>query len=691
MKIYPEDYTTATFLFNTTNVTTATVGAPVAPSTAFDTTDFRIHKNGSAVDFRATMDGVTVSSPFDSEVGCHRITIDLSNDTGDTDFWELGASYDIRFNTSKTVDSVSLDGRKVPNSEFMIRNLATTEQVDTIGASSGGSINFAPIEDNTAGAIVDSVLFVGSVVSGTFASVGPGTDTHSINDTANDIDIVYGYQVGGSRQATAIEVRADVDGNGDEVVVKVYDHVGASWDTLGTITNDTTLTASLVSKHTGTGAELGKVYLRFDTDATTPSNLEVTECLVSAVTVGSTVGYSDGAVWVDTVNGVAGTEINVNGVADNPTNSWANALTIAAAKGLKRFHIAGGSSITLTGNSDNYVLMGDGLFDLDLGNQSIANAYIYEASISGTGSGSGAVIEDCRINNNASTGPAFFVRCGFGTVAGNPFLSNGAGEYVLVDCVSVVPGQSSPYFDFSGELSSSGVSFRRWSGGTNITLDANNTLSLEIIGGGGQTITCGGADVEIRGIFREATINFSAAETLQAVGVYGEFTLNGATTGGGATLNLAGVSCTVTDNTTGSGTTVNRTGLDGPRFAEILQDTGTDIPNSITALSSEVADVKTQLTRAEWVKLMTSAGTIETCAVDTVVNTHTPTPTEFQSDSITAPADNHFNGRIIIFTSGVLQGQASDITDYTLVGGIGQFTVTGFTTAPANDDEFIII
>jgi hypothetical protein len=77
--------------------------------------------------------------------------------------------------------------------------------------------------------------------------------------------------------------------------------------------------------------------------------------------------------------------------------------------------------------------------------------------------------------------------------------------------------------------------------------------------------------------------------------------------------------------------------------------------------------------------------------VDTATNSHTPTRTVFQADDITEATDDHFNGRVVVFTSGVLLSQATDITDYTRVGGIGQFTVTAMTEAPANNDTFVIV
>ena len=69
----------------------------------------------------------------------------------------------------------------------------------------------------------------------------------------------------------------------------------------------------------------------------------------------------------------------------------------------------------------------------------------------------------------------------------------------------------------------------------------------------------------------------------------------------------------------------------------------------------------------------------------------TPLATEFAADDITEATGSHYNGRTIIFTTGALAGQATDITAYSLVSSEGKFTVTALTEAPANDDQFIII
>lgn len=94
---------------------------------------------------------------------------------------------------------------------------------------------------------------------------------------------------------------------------------------------------------------------------------------------------------------------------------------------------------------------------------------------------------------------------------------------------------------------------------------------------------------------------------------------------------------------------------------------------------------------ANWANFDASTGQILKATVDTVTNTHTPTTTEFQADDITEATADHYNSRVIIFTSGALAGQVTQISDYAAVGGIGQFTVTAMTEPPANDDTFIIV
>lgn len=56
---------------------------------------------------------------------------------------------------------------------------------------------------------------------------------------------------------------------------------------------------------------------------------------------------------------------------------------------------------------------------------------------------------------------------------------------------------------------------------------------------------------------------------------------------------------------------------------------------------------------------------------------------------LTEATDNHYNGRVIVFTSGVLAGQASAITDYD--GATKMLTYLTLTEAPGNGDAFVIV
>ncbi len=92
-------------------------------------------------------------------------------------------------------------------------------------------------------------------------------------------------------------------------------------------------------------------------------------------------------------------------------------------------------------------------------------------------------------------------------------------------------------------------------------------------------------------------------------------------------------------------------------------------------------------------RLGRSVGMIQEYTVDTA--TFAPTITALEADlvdigSLEATAD-HFNGRIMIFTSGDLIFQATDITDYELANSKAKFTYTALTSAPANNDRFIIV
>lgn len=87
--------------------TNASDGAPIAPNSAFEAADLVIYKNNSATQKTST-NGVTMTSPFDSTTGLHQISIDTSNDTGDSGFWVAGSDYTVVLVADETVDGVAV-------------------------------------------------------------------------------------------------------------------------------------------------------------------------------------------------------------------------------------------------------------------------------------------------------------------------------------------------------------------------------------------------------------------------------------------------------------------------------------------------------------------------------------------------------------------------------------------------------
>ena len=174
MKNIPEDSTVEIYI-NTVDST----GAPVAPSSAFTTSDFAIHKDGSATE-KTTANGLTVTSPFDAKTGLHLLSIDTSIDTGDGGFWTAGGRYAVRFNTAKTVDSISIDGRMSPNGEFFVDVPIASDlkKIQTDAQSATDLKDFADAGYDPATNKVEGVKLVDTTVANTdMVSYGARFDT----------------------------------------------------------------------------------------------------------------------------------------------------------------------------------------------------------------------------------------------------------------------------------------------------------------------------------------------------------------------------------------------------------------------------------------------------------------------------------------------------------------------------------
>ncbi len=223
------------------------------------------------------------------------------------------------------------------------------------------------------------------------------------------------------------------------------------------------------------------------------------------------LGYEGGAVWIDTVNGTAGTDNFTHGTVGIPSSNITDAKAIADSLGLKRFVVIQGSTITLNATFDSYSFTGDH-WALALNGQDVKGTAFVGAEVTGTGTSSDGDphFDDCGMGA-VNLPPCHLHRCGItGTI------TIGAGDYIVDQCYSKIAGTGAPSFDFqAGELNTN-LSIRHYSGGVeiqNMGGAGTDTMSLE---GGGQLVinaNCSGGTVAVRGNFT-VTDNASGAVTL---------------------------------------------------------------------------------------------------------------------------------------------------------------------------------
>jgi hypothetical protein len=463
-------------------------------------------------------------------------------------------------------------------------NAAVLSAIAGIGSGTGAALNFAVYDDNTDGALAAIVAPVGTP-TGTFANTlaNDGTN-HVLASAANVIDWLYAFNVGAGRAASKVVLRAMSGATNDTITVSAYNFLTPGWEVRTTFASaaETLYDIPLLAGHTGIGADAGKVYIRFQFSEADAGTLTIDEAYVLAQNLGQTVGYSDGSIWVDTVNGTAGTTPFVNGTADNPVLTWADALALSAAVGITSFHFLPNSSIELNASVAGYRFIG--VATIALANQIITHATFRDCyTISGTSTGDDATFINCGIGT-ATMDHAYFLGCRFKGVL--TFLTS--KDYFVVDGTDTTPSAgNAATFIFAASTT---CVYRSWEGG--IRLGGLTTSSNAIIDGAGRVElvdTCVGGSVTIRGFFPPVVggaglhtvaefLAHNGANTFtqtqrfgtdqDTAGVTETLTrIPDATAGEAGGLFIAGVnaSCTITDVTT--------TGSVGKYLKDILDDT----------------------------------------------------------------------------------------------------------------------
>jgi len=254
--------------------------------------------------------------------------------------------------------------------------------------------------------------------------------------------------------------------------------------------------------------------------------------------------------------------------------------------------------------------------------------------------------------------------CSFTATATGGFTMSAAGDYRFINCQSGVAGSGAPLFTLgTGAIT---AEFRRWSGGitfAGITADDVMTISGEL-GTIDLGSPSGAADIQIRGTYKAITNPGSAVVNVT-----------------GAIL-AADVAAILVDTAEIGAAGAGLTNINLPD--QTMDITG-NLSGSVGSVTAEVTANMTKIsgTAAAADNLEASAMGIVPFACEGV-----PTTTVIQTDLAEA-TDDHYIGRVVVFTSGAGAYEASAITDY--AGATGTITVTALTTAPAAADTGVVI
>lgn len=373
------------------------------------------------------------------------------------------------------------------------------------------------------------VLTTGTQSSGTFADTATVNGVyHEHTDTGGVMDLYYQFNLGGNSIGSLVTINARINGGNDDVTVYAWNWGASGWDEIGELvgtngTDDTLLTPILLKRHTGTGANIGLARVRFAAaSGLSSATLRVDRIAAALSVVSESVGYDGGQVWIDTVNGGAGTIAFTNGTADNPVLTLADALSIASTVGLSRFFVINGSTITLAESHINETWEGKN-WTLALGGQDIGGSIFGGANVSGIATGTKPKFEGGEIGNVTLPPCRINGKAGFtGTLT-----VGSAGDFDIIACTSLIPGAPTPMIDLVGAVGATRFNIRGWLGGLEFAnIGVSDEISLE--GEGGVvTIDGTGGNIHVRGIFENVIDNSSALVTVTQIATLNRRSLAG--------------------------------------------------------------------------------------------------------------------------------------------------------------------
>ncbi len=542
-------------------------------------------------------------------------------------------------------------------------------------------INNLAIGSAAVSTVVDTyVLTTGTQSSGTFADTETRNGVyHQHTDSAGALDLYYEFDIGGGASATSFTLYARLNSANDSLQVLAYNWDGAVWEQINTLNGAAAFSEFIYNAtvaHTGTGANAGKVRLRFyAASGLTTAELFVDQLVVNYTNTNRTVGYSNGAIWLDSTVSNTNSEPFVDGVSDNPVSTLNAANSLSASVNIRRFEVAPGSSFTFAASETNITYIGD-KWTLNTGGQDISNTFISGANISGTAVAptGGPTLVECILQT--CTLPPCLVE--YSGLQGTVTLGS-AGDFFFISCHSNLAGTSTPVIDFNAAVGACNVSIRRYSGGIEIqNMQAGDQISIE---GDGQIVVnanCTGGTITYRGIFR-LTDNSSGAVEIIAVTPVAEQIRQDRAQGGTVNTITLDTGASSTDNFYDPGRVFILAGTGAGQVRRILDYNGTTKVATVDKNWRETPDATSSfIVFSDRGEGHVNEGRAQAATANTL-----------QLNSFASSVDDFYIGQTLLVFSGTGAGQARVITDYN--GSTKTATVDrNWQTTPDSASGYII-
>lgn len=466
-----------------------------------------------------SLNGATGLAQADFEIQCQNIAADIKA-------W-LGTAPNAL--VSGRVDAII---GAVASGVDVATQTSLTNTYNRIGTPISGSISqdIQNLSTSVVAGVPQNFLATSGVLTNGTNVSGSYLNTQVINNaywlTAPSATALGGYGLDqkvyfnvGSTRVSQISVAGrfqNATGSTRSVDVWAYNYQTSAYDSISNTvirinhsTTDQIYSYTLLSQHQNNA---GDCIIRFTSTSTnTGDRFYFDQILCKAVAAGATTSEIAqavylkmrdtvyvGGIWIDTINGVSGTDIGINGIQTNPVNNIADALTMADALNIKTLYFRPDSKVSLPSRSfDYWRFIGRGIINLN--GQSI-NDTVFEdcEGISGTSSGQDSVFIRCVILNSTVDTSTFhncFIRGIITSVI--------SGSYNMVGCVDDLPGSPNPSIVCKGN---NNFGMRMWSGGLNI-ISATSTDNVFIDGSGRIVIeaSCTGGALTVRGFFPTPT------------------------------------------------------------------------------------------------------------------------------------------------------------------------------------------